>query len=180
MRRIARAFGYVLAFALLAFALWFYFTYRIGVVPSASMAPTLLPGDQYLINIRAYRHRLPERGDLIVFRSEEGDYLVKRVVGLPGEIVTIIAGQVYINGRPLYEPYLSETPQIEWPMQQVVPPDHVFVLGDNRNYSDDSRDFGPVPVDRILGRAEYVFYPSGRRHSLRAQRRRTEKGASPD
>ena len=163
---IVRVAGYVLAGAIFAVAIWFFLTYRIGVIPSRSMEPTLKPGDQYLINIRAYRHRLPKRGDIVVFRTPDGEYLVKRVIGLPGETVTIVRGQVYINGRPLREPYLKERPIVEWPFQIRVPEGTVFVLGDNRNYSDDSRDFGPVPVETILGRAEYVFYPKSRRHWL--------------
>ena len=167
---LGRALSYAIALALTSAALWFFFTYRIGVIPSESMAPTLKPGDQYLINIRAYRGRQPERGDVIVFRTPDGEYLVKRVVGLPGETVTIVRGQVYINGRPLHEPYLKERPIVEWPQQVRVPEGHVFVLGDNRNFSDDSRDFGPVPMERVLGRAEYIFRPTQRRRWLHPRR----------
>jgi signal peptidase I len=157
-----------MAGALLAGALWLYFTYRIGVVPSQSMAPTLQPGDKFLINLRAYRHRLPQRGDIVVFRDPAGEYLVKRVIALPGETVVLAGGQLYVNGQPLYEPYLAEPPMVESPLGGVVPEGHVFVLGDNRNFSEDSRDLGPVPIERIMGRAEYIVSPFSRRGSLRS------------
>jgi len=163
----ATVIGYVLALAILAGALYIFFTYRIGFVLTSSMAPTLKPGDQYLINLRAYRRHPPERGDIIVFRPRGEDApLVKRVVGLPGETVTLLQGRVYINGQPLREPYLAEEPIAEWPLQVVVPERAVFVLGDNRNLSEDSRDLGPVAYEEILGRAERIIRPASRRRRL--------------
>ncbi len=168
-RAILNFVGYLLALGLLGYALWFYFTYRIGVVPSASMAPTLQPGDQYLINIRAYRRRPPRRGDVIVFKGPSGDLLVKRVVAVAGDAVAVYAGRVYLNGVLIHEPYVdwSKPPVIEWPTQMVVPQGHVFVLGDNRSHSEDSRDFGPVPLDKIFGRAERIIFPKTRRGPIR-------------
>lgn len=161
------AIGYLVASAILAGALYIFFTYRIGFVLTSSMAPTLKPGDQYLINLRAYRHRPPQRGDIIVFRPRGEDApLVKRVIGLPGETVTVLQGRVYINGQLLVEPYLAEQPIAEWPLQVVVPERAVFVLGDNRNLSEDSRDLGPVAYEEIIGRAERIIQPRSRRRTL--------------
>lgn len=161
------AVGYLLACGILAVAVYIFFTYRIGFILTSSMAPTLKPGDQYLINLRAYRRHPPQRGDIIVFQPRGEDApLVKRVIGLPGETVTVLEGRVYINGQPLYEPYLAEEPIAEWPLQVVVPERSVFVLGDNRNFSEDSRDLGPVSYDEILGRAERIIQPSSRRRKL--------------
>lgn len=170
LRTIGHVLAYVFATSLLIFAVWFYLTYRIGVVPphSRSMAPTLKPGDQYLINIRAYRRHLPKRGDVVVFRVENGDYLVKRVIGTPGDWVWIEDATTYLNGRPLREPYTVHTAE-NWnepAIQAVVPQGQVFVMGDNRDRSEDSRDFGPVSIKDILGRAERIIFPWNRRCTL--------------
>lgn len=168
-RGVLRVAGYVLAAGLCGSSLWFFLTYRIGVVTSPSMAPTLKPGDQYLINIRAYRHRSPKRGDVIIFKSRDGELLVKRVIGVAGDWVAVVSGRVYLNGRLLHEPYVnrSEPPVIEWPQQTIVGEGQVFVLGDNRGHSEDSRDFGPVQLNAVFGRAVYIIYPKTRRGPIR-------------
>jgi signal peptidase I len=164
--------AYGVASSLLAFALWFFLTYRVGVVPSDSMAPTLKPGDRYLINIRAYRARPPEHGDVIVFRQNDGEYLVKRVIGVGGDWVTIAWGRVYLNGHLLSEPYAVGGEADSGPPQTVyVKPGEVFVLGDNRDWSEDSRDFGPVALHTILGRAERIISPKQRRGPISTQRK---------
>lgn len=157
--------GLGLAAALLVVAVWIFFSFRIGIVLSQSMMPTLKPGDHYVIDLRAYRHHPPRRDDIVIF-PYQGDLLVKRVVGLPGERLDIYRGQVYINGQPLAEPYLLDQPDIQHPFEVDVPAGHVFVLGDNRNDSDDSRDYGPISVGDILGRANRILSPPSRRRSL--------------
>ena len=132
-------------------------------VEGYSMVPTLQGGEFILVNRLAYRFgRQPHRGDIIVFRPNDnglGDY-IKRIVGLPGEEVLIQNGTVYINNRPLVEPYILERPRYNgyW----LVPPGHVFVLGDNRNHSTDSHVLGPVPLDRVIGQAVLVYWPPHR------------------
>lgn len=164
---LRRGTAYAFALGFLGFGIWFFLTFRIGYVLTSSMSPTLKPGDQYLIHLRAYSHARPRRGDIIVFRDEkDGMLLVKRVVGLPGETISIVRGRVFINDKLIAEPYLAEKPMSEWPLQVTIPGDSVFVLGDNRDESDDSRDFGPVRLDEIMGRAERILRPTDRRRAL--------------
>ena len=105
----------------------------------------------------------PERGEVIVFQAptEDKDY-VKRVIGLPGERVTISSGAVAINGQRLNEPYLNVATPCTFAVETcdlIVPPGMVFVLGDNRNNSSDSRTWGALDLDRVVGRAWMVYWP---------------------
>lgn len=125
-------------------------------VPSASMEPTLLPGDHLLV-IR-YFGEGPERGHVVVFDSPSGTSLVKRVIGMPGDSVLIDHGNVLINGEPLVEtdhvaPSTSEAVTVH-----VVPQGHLFLLGDNRDHSADSREFGFVPIGAVVGRARMIYW----------------------
>jgi signal peptidase I len=102
----------------------------------------------------------PERGDVVVIRLEsQGDeLLIKRVIGMPGDTVEIHDGQVYVNGQPLTEPYVSgATTGFYGPV--IVPPLHILVLGDNRGFSNDSRSFGTVPLEDVVGRAWFSYWP---------------------
>ncbi|GAP05446.1 MAG TPA: signal peptidase I [Anaerolinea thermolimosa] len=146
---------------LMALVLYFLIDLVLGRVrvENISMEPTVRPGQFILVNKLAYRLGEFKRGDVIIFhypRDPHEDY-IKRVVGLPGETVTIRDGRVYINGQPLDEPYISAPPQYtgEW----VVPEDQVFVLGDNRNQSSDSHSWGFVPRNLVVGRALVVYWP---------------------
>jgi len=129
-------------------------------VEGQSMEPNLHDNQRLIIEKISYRLHPPSRGDIIVLRRpmRQSDPLIKRVVGLPGETVSIHDGQVYINGEPLDEPYLTVT---TWGMMQpqLIPEGHVFVLGDNRGSSNDSRAFGVVAVDDIIGRAWVRYWP---------------------
>ncbi len=131
------------------------------MVTSSSMEPTLLRGDALLVRrIRYTPENPPERGDIVFFCDPvtKKDWLVKRVVGLPNELVTILMGQVFINGVPLEEPYIAQIWRDDFG-QWFVPPGHVFVLGDNRAHSNDSRDFGPVPFELIEGKVVFRYFP---------------------
>ncbi len=124
-----------------------------------SMEPTLHTNDRIIVEKVTYRFRPPQRGDIVVVQVYEGSQpLVKRIVGLPGEEIAIRNGRVYINGQPLEEPYLRE-PTLGYLPPTRIPPMHYYVLGDNRNGSSDSRVFGPIPRDRILGRALFRYWP---------------------
>ncbi len=105
----------------------------------------------------------PQRGDVVVFeypRDPSQDY-IKRVIGLPGEKVEVKSGVVYINDKPLNEPYIKEPPFSAYgPV--VVPQDSLFVMGDNRNGSSDSRAWGFLPIDRVIGKALIVYWPFGK------------------
>jgi signal peptidase I len=123
-----------------------------------SMNPTLLNGEYLLISNFAYQLDEPERGDIIVFRHPRSELnLIKRVIGLPGDMVEIQNGQVTVNGILVDEPYIQAPPT--YSSSWVVPADEYFVLGDNRNNSSDSHAWGFLPEDHILGKAMVVYWP---------------------
>jgi signal peptidase I len=157
-----------LVIMLVAFVLVFGFIRPFVVeafrIPSESMVPTLKVGDRVLANKFIYRFTEPARGDVVLFESvEEGseDTLIKRVAGVEGDEIRVQGGTLFVNGEPQDEPYLNQyildqsTPY----GPETVPKDHVFVLGDNRGNSGDSRVFGPVPVENIKGEGFLVFWP---------------------
>ena len=131
-------------------------------VDGYSMYPTFDNGEFVIVNKLAYRWSEPKRGDIIVFhnpRNPSVEY-IKRIIGLPGETVTVSGGQVFINGELLDEPYISEDPlyENEW----IVPENALYVLGDNRNNSSDSHSWGALPVEYIVGKAMLVYWPPER------------------
>jgi len=125
-----------------------------------SMEPNLHTSQRLVIEKVSYWFHGPRRGDIVVLKIPEqgSEPLIKRVIGLPGETVAIHDGLVYIDGQPLKEPYLDRPTPGQMP-ETVVPPLHVFVLGDNRAHSNDSRAFGPVPRRYIIGRAWLSYWP---------------------
>ena len=132
-------------------------------VEQYSMEPNLLPRDRVLVNKFIYRIRPPAPGEIIVLHpptNADRNY-IKRVVAVAGETVRINDGRVYVNGRPLREPYVHVTTTGSYG-PQAVPADEVFVLGDNRGNSEDSRAFGFVPVSSIVGEAVVVYWPPQR------------------
>ena len=128
-------------------------------VDGSSMNPTLQNGEFVLVNRLAYRIGDMQRGDIIVFRSvNEPDLdLIKRIIGLPGDDVLIHDGQVTINGQVLSEPYIAAPPQYAGAWR--VPDGHLFVLGDNRNDSSDSHQWGLLPVQNVIGKAILIYWP---------------------
>lgn len=174
--RLVREWGPVL-FAAFAIAV---FTRLVLVqayhIPSESMVPTLEDGDRVVVNRLSYRFGEIERGQVVVFAKPLGtdgeNDLIKRVIALPGETIRLVDNQVYINGFRVEEPYLREPdstrPRLPIPGCDqvepardlcVIPEGHVFVMGDNRLGSSDSRVFGPVPVDSVVGRAFLRVWP---------------------
>lgn len=129
-------------------------------VESISMQPTLYAGDFVIVSKLAYKFNPPSRGDVIVFRyppDPGSEPYIKRVIGLPGDLVSISGGKVSINGSTLDEPYISAQPNYEghW----TIPQSSLFVLGDNRNHSSDSHRWGMVPVGNVIGKALVVYWP---------------------
>ena len=175
-RRRSKKGGGVLEFLiilLVSFALVFGFVRPFVVeaffIPSESMVPTLRVGDRVLVNKFIYRFTEPQRGDIIVFESVEGggEDLIKRVVGVPGDKISVRRGKLLVNGEPQKEPYLSKRfPDRSFSAPTTVPEDHVFVMGDNRANSRDSRFFGTVPEEKIEGEAFLRFWPLDRLGSL--------------
>ena len=162
-----------LVILLVSFALVFGFVRPFVVeafyIPSESMVPTLRVGDRVLVNKFIYRFSEPQRGDVVVFKSVEGDNedLIKRVVGVPGDRISVRRGKLYVNGEPQKEPYVNKKfPDRSYFAPKTVPKDHVFVMGDNRANSRDSRFFGPVPDENIEGEAFLRFWPLDRFGSL--------------
>jgi signal peptidase I len=135
-------------------------------IHQVSMQPTLLEGDRILLNRMSYHFRDPERGDVVVFHSPvvEGEDLVKRVVGVADDRVAVKDGTLFINGVAQVEPYLKEQRIRDDYAEIVVPEGTVFVMGDNRNNSGDSRmsSIGPVDIDSIIGCAFCTYWPIGR------------------
>jgi signal peptidase I len=133
-------------------------------IPSLSMAPTLQVNDRVLVNKLSYDLHEVNRGDLVVFESppnegSETKDLIKRVIGLPGETVESRDGQIIVNGQILDEPYLDRGVTTGALDQVTVPPDHLWVMGDNRSNSRDSRFFGPIPESLVIGRAFVRVWP---------------------
>ena len=128
-------------------------------IEGASMEPNLHDNEYVLIDKVSYRLHAPERGDVIVFERQgnERDY-IKRIIGLPGDTVQIAGGQVLVNGVALDEPYLNQVIHTDLPARQVEE-GRYFVMGDNRNNSSDSRSFGSIAVNDIVGRAWLVYWP---------------------
>jgi signal peptidase I len=124
------------------------------------MEPNLHTDQRLVVEKVSYRLHSPHRGDIVVLRMPERgpELLIKRVVALPGETIEIQEGNVYIDGAPLDEPYLSQrTNGAHAPL--TIPEGYVFVMGDNRRASNDSRVFGPVSLERIVGRAWVSYWP---------------------
>ncbi|MBN1937702.1 MAG: signal peptidase I [Anaerolineae bacterium] len=145
-----------------AFILALLITHFVGEkteVLGHSMEPSLYQDQQLIVDKVSYRFHLPARGDIVIVDVPDSDIpLIKRVIGLPGETVEIRGGRVLIDGQLLDEPYLGEVMQSDFgPVE--APLDHLFVMGDNRNASRDSRSIGPVPLDWILARAWVRVWP---------------------
>ncbi len=130
------------------------------VVEGPSMRPTLLSGEWIVVNRLMYKVGAPQRGDVVVFlppTNAQTDDLIKRVIGLPGETVEIRDGSVWINGARLEEIYVSGTtfPDNRWQLGE----DDLFVMGDNRPISLDSRSFGPIHLSEVVGKAWLIYWP---------------------
>ena len=140
------------------------------IIPSGSMIPTIKIQDRVMINKFIYRFKEPERGDIVVFDPPAvlniDELYIKRVIGLPGEIVEVRNSTVYINGRPLSEPYLNGAISYQYgPV--VVPENSLLVLGDNRNNSYDSHLWNAwLTRERIKGKALMVYWPLHNFHFL--------------
>ncbi len=169
-RRVSRSlweFGKTLLVAFILAQLIMVSVAQAFQVEQYSMEPTLLPHDRVLVNKFLYRFRPPQRGDVIVLRyplNQQRNY-IKRIIGLSGETLQLKDGKLYINGRIIREPYLHEAPQGSYgPF--TVPADSVFVMGDNRNNSEDSRSFGPLKKELIVGQALFIYWPPTHVHLL--------------
>jgi signal peptidase I len=145
--------------ALVLYAAINFLTARV-YVEGASMEPNFHNGNFVIVNRLAYQWSQPERGDVVVFPypgNPDDDY-IKRVLALPGDTFAVEGGIVYVNGVALDEPYINGPMRRDFP-QLTIPPGTVFVLGDNRNDSSDSRSWGPLQIEDILGKAVLTYWP---------------------
>ena len=154
--------GFLLAVATILFVMQGF------CVSGECMQPHLYTGERVLANKLAYHLASPKRGDIVIFDypKDTRQIYVKRVIGLPGETVAIRDGAVSINGLPLPEPYKTFAAHGDM-AAQAVPPDQYFVMGDNRDVSDDSRYWGDLPRHDIIGRAVACYWPPSRCQVLR-------------
>lgn len=144
-------------------------TFILGTyyIPSESMEPTLQVGDRVFVNQLSYRWGDVERGQIIVFDRPGGagpdgiDVLIKRVIGIPGDVVEGRDGVVYRNGDPADEAYLPNGTVTSDFAPVTVPDGELWMMGDNRTNSEDSRVFGTIPIDSVVGRAFVIFWPPG-------------------
>lgn len=128
-------------------------------VDGFSMVPTLQDGEYVLVSRLSYKTGQPERGDIIVFSfpADQRQDLIKRVIGLPGETISVKDRVVSVNGKPLTETYIADSPFYtgEW----TIPEGNLFVLGDNRNDSKDSHQWGLLPMENVIGKALLIYWP---------------------
>jgi signal peptidase I len=136
------------------------FVFEVFVVEGMSMETTLREHERLLVNKFAYRFRSPQPGEIVVFKYPKDPRrdFIKRTIAVAGDTIEIRDGQVFVNDKPLAEDYISRPGHSEFP-RFVVPEGSIFVLGDNRNNSQDSRIFGEVPLKNVKGKAFFRFWP---------------------
>ncbi len=152
------------------FIVVYLFIMQPNQVKGASMEPGLHSGDYIFTSKVTYKFRSIQRGDIVVFHSPKNPDIeyIKRIIGLPGDRVLIQDETVSVNGIPLSEPYISartttwENGAIKEGEPLVVPKNELFVLGDNRPRSSDSREFGSIPISSLIGQVFYRYFPPGR------------------
>jgi signal peptidase I len=150
------------------------FVAQMFYIPSGSMLPTLQVGDRIVVDKLSYHLHGVHRGDIVVFSKpplEQADFsdLVKRVVGLPGDVISSVDGKLNVNGRPLPQPWLPRPLPVTSPSPlaagfslnhpYTVPAGHYYVMGDNRTDSEDSRYFGPIAASSIVGKMAFKVWP---------------------
>lgn len=160
--RLFCSWGRDLLIALGLSAFFILFLYQPVRVEGTSMLPGLQDQERIFINKFVYKLEPIERGDIVVFHYpfDPGQSYIKRVIGISGDRVRIVDGQVYVNGNPIKEPYVpGEYFDYRSMVQTTVPPHCYFLLGDHRSLSKDSRDFGAVDQSYIYGKAVFVYWP---------------------
>ena len=154
-KRYFRDFFETILLAAALFVLINFVSARIRV-DGSSMVPTLQNGEFVFVNRLSYKFSAVQHGDVVVLERFNEDY-IKRVIGLPGDHVRIFRGRVYVNEKQVNEPYIAAAPNYngEWELGE----EEMFVLGDNRNRSEDSHNWGPISLDSVIGKAIFVYWP---------------------
>ncbi|WP_083636826.1 signal peptidase I [Leptolyngbya sp. 'hensonii'] len=164
----------ILAIALILALVIRFFIAEPRFIPSDSMVPTLEVRDRLVVEKISYRFHPPQFGDIIVFDPpiqlqkqgfDRDQAFIKRVIALPGQTVQVKGGKVYVDGTALQEPYIAEAPAYETKLL-TVPENHLFVMGDNRNNSNDSHVWGFLPIPNVIGHASFRFWPISRMGSI--------------
>lgn len=152
----------MVAIGLLYLAFYLNVNRRLFLIPSESMEDTLNKSD-YVVAFSYGERGEPEVGEIVVFAhpQEPKSFYVKRVVGRPGDVIEIREGTLFRNGQYVSEPYIKEEMVYFLPPQRV-PPEHLFVLGDNRNNSSDSADWGFLPMKNVVGKVAFIYSPISR------------------
>ncbi len=162
--------GQILIIALIIAFLIRTFVAEPRYIPSDSMVPTLQRGDRLIVEKVSYYFHPPQKGDIVVFTPPDAlliqgytsdQAFIKRVIATPGDTVEVNNGITYVNQQPLAEDYILDTPKYRLP-KLVVPSDSLFVMGDNRNNSNDSHLWGFLPQRNLIGHAVFRFFPLGR------------------
>ena len=140
------------------------FIVQLYWIPSPSMEPTLFVGDRVVVSKMSYWSKEPERGDIVVFKFPKDTKinLIKRIIGLPGETLSVKDNRVYINNEALSETYVPTQKNIPDFGPVLIPQGQYFMMGDNRDNSADSRVWGFVTEELIRGKANYIYWPFGR------------------
>ncbi len=142
-----------------------YFLFTPIIVDGRSMMPTLENRERMIVNKLSYVFGEPKRFDIIVFHAPEQKDYIKRIIGLPGEHIEYKDDILYVNGIPYHEPYLEEYKKqlmggtLTESFSVTVPEGHLFVMGDNRRESKDSRHIGPIPIESVLGKTTLIYWP---------------------
>lgn len=159
-----------LVFALGVSVVVYSFLFQPTAVIGSSSYPTVVEGERFITDKISYQFHSPERGDFVVVKNPKNPDIefIKRIVGLPGEELMLSGGKVLIDKKPLLEPYLQSSVLTESESflgnDQLfqIPDDSYFVMGDNREHSSDSRDFGPIKKEAVVGKVIFRFWPPTR------------------
>ncbi len=157
----------IIVFAIAFFLFLYLLVFQPHKIKGSSMDPNFKDAEYLLTDKVSYRFNEPKRGDVIVFKAPglEGEEFIKRIIGLPGEQISISQNKIYINGETLNEEYISSDKYtgsgafLEEGKTILIPEDNYFVMGDNRPHSSDSRSWGFVPKNDISGKAWFVYWP---------------------
>lgn len=174
--RIAAVVMLVVATMMIAVVAVRFLAFELLNVNGHSMFPTVRHGDRVLVNKLAYHNKGPDRGDIIAFNVEGGRIFVKRVVGLPGDLIEVRNGVLYRDGKKIAnEPYVKFHPESRGRRSyrsRTIQSGRLFVMGDNRAASMDSKDFGPIPDGSVIGKAVLIYFPFRRIKRLWLNQRR--------
>ena len=159
-----------IAFVGSIFIVIYLFILQPNQVKGASMVPNLTEGDYIFTSKITYKFRDMKKGDIVVFRSPTNPDIefIKRIIGLSGDKIMVLDGKVSVNDIQLTENYIPSTTPLAHNgflkngIPIIVPQDHIFVLGDNREVSSDSRIFGPIPISSLIGQVFYRYFPIGK------------------